>query len=368
MKKENVVGKHLRKEAENKGGATMEHKQIIKGEYVFTPCKNAFNAKTSYWLSKRGYTLSTYAFTPMNATDLSFQLDNADAYINHYENVLHNANKSSEIKNLACEIVDMFDDMLDQKDITVPDEDDDQKDADNSARLYGMTYWTLVDQVQEMLDNEIFKGAISREMERHDRTRDVEEYLRGLYESNNLVAWKYEYAIGNPVVIEEILILFDKYEDCNTAYNITMEIVVEKVMGAIVLDDSIVEYLWERFGDILVDDEECILDDFIGFNAGVNKEAVWSWFNKHYSKGIAALINKQFYTWDDLYQRAEGAACGEPELNAKDNARWILTEIIKEITGVDVDECEIPEEAIEKFLEESDREYLFDEDGNLREA
>lgn len=73
------------------------------------------------------------------------------------------------------------------------------------------------------------------------------------------------------------------------------------------------------------------------------------------------------YTWDDLYKRADGAACGDPELKAKDNARFVLTEIIKELEGYDIDECEIPEEEIEYFLEKSDREYLFDEDGNLVE-
>lgn len=73
------------------------------------------------------------------------------------------------------------------------------------------------------------------------------------------------------------------------------------------------------------------------------------------------------YTWDDLYKRADGAACGNPELKAKDNARFILTEIIKELEGYDIDECEIPEEEIDLFLENADREYLFDEDGNLVE-
>lgn len=71
------------------------------------------------------------------------------------------------------------------------------------------------------------------------------------------------------------------------------------------------------------------------------------------------------YTWDDLYERAEGTGCGDPELRAKDNARGILTDIIKEQTGIDVDECEIPEEEIESFLEKAGREYLFDENGSL---
>lgn len=73
------------------------------------------------------------------------------------------------------------------------------------------------------------------------------------------------------------------------------------------------------------------------------------------------------YTWDDLYERADGKGHWEPELKAKDNARWILTGIIEELKGYNIDECECPEEEIENFLWESDKEYLFDEDGNLVE-
>lgn len=38
-------------------------RQVIRGEYVATPIKNAFNNKTSYWLSKDGCTLALYMFT-----------------------------------------------------------------------------------------------------------------------------------------------------------------------------------------------------------------------------------------------------------------------------------------------------------------
>lgn len=38
-------------------------RQVIRGDYVATPVKNAFNNKTSYWLSKRGCTVSIYMFT-----------------------------------------------------------------------------------------------------------------------------------------------------------------------------------------------------------------------------------------------------------------------------------------------------------------
>jgi len=48
----------------------MKHRQIIVGEYVFTPCKNAFNNKVSYWVSKDGCSIAVYAFTPWDSQNL----------------------------------------------------------------------------------------------------------------------------------------------------------------------------------------------------------------------------------------------------------------------------------------------------------
>lgn len=41
-------------------------RQVIIGEYVAMPIKNAFNNKTSYWLSKKDCMLSIYMFTVEN--------------------------------------------------------------------------------------------------------------------------------------------------------------------------------------------------------------------------------------------------------------------------------------------------------------
>lgn len=42
----------------------------IYGEYVLTPCQNAFNSKKSYWLSKKDFMLAVYCFTPIDRSDL----------------------------------------------------------------------------------------------------------------------------------------------------------------------------------------------------------------------------------------------------------------------------------------------------------
>lgn len=74
-----------------KGGNFMEHKQIILGDYVFIPCKNAFNNKVSYWVSKKDCMIAIYAFTPTSKRDLDFHTteDVLRSYINVFESKLN---------------------------------------------------------------------------------------------------------------------------------------------------------------------------------------------------------------------------------------------------------------------------------------
>lgn len=58
-------------------------------------------------------------------------------------------------RELAVAILNVFEDMLEQKGITIPDEDDDQRTPDNDARLYGMTYALLEDAITEILEPEL---------------------------------------------------------------------------------------------------------------------------------------------------------------------------------------------------------------------
>ena len=65
----------------------MANQQYVFGEYVFSPCKNAFNNKTSYWITKDGVTVGVYAFTPINEEDLTKHLKNRDAYIKLFDTI-----------------------------------------------------------------------------------------------------------------------------------------------------------------------------------------------------------------------------------------------------------------------------------------
>ena len=72
------------------GKKMKELKQIIYGEYVATPIKNAFNNKTAYWLSKKDCTIAVYMFTVeswMQEKDVEAQLDerSLSSYIKLFE-------------------------------------------------------------------------------------------------------------------------------------------------------------------------------------------------------------------------------------------------------------------------------------------
>lgn len=56
-------------------------------------------------------------------------------------------------KGIAIMILDLFEEMLDEKGIQIPDED--RTGDDSEAALYGMTYGKLEDQITAILANYI---------------------------------------------------------------------------------------------------------------------------------------------------------------------------------------------------------------------
>ena len=67
-------------------------KQIIRGDYVFTPIQNAFNNKFAYWISKKEYTIALYCFTVYSESDLKGQTtpDVLDSYIRYFKSKVEN--------------------------------------------------------------------------------------------------------------------------------------------------------------------------------------------------------------------------------------------------------------------------------------
>lgn len=75
-------------------------------------------------------------------------------------------------------------------------------------------------------------------------------------------------------------------------------------------------------------------------------------------------FDEQLYTWDELYERADGTGCGDPELKAKDYARTFFEDVILKNTGCDINACECPEQEIEDCIAEHGEAY-FTEDGEF---
>ena len=69
------------------------------------------------------------------------------------------------------------------------------------------------------------------------------------------------------------------------------------------------------------------------------------------------------YTWDDLYDRADGAAFGEDTLKAKDEARWQVRCFAMELGEDDLENAGCPEDTVEDYCKKYD--IWFDERGNI---
>ena len=58
---------------------------------------------------------------------------------------------------------------------------------------------------------------------------------------------------------------------------------------SIAFDDSELETLWELFGDVPINNDDEIEEDFIDFPAGTYRFEIWHWFDERCSKGVKAL-------------------------------------------------------------------------------
>ena len=61
---------------------------VVRGDYVLTSHRNAFNDKTSWWLSKKGCTVAVYCFSASSQKEVEYQLGGIDGYIKILEAAL----------------------------------------------------------------------------------------------------------------------------------------------------------------------------------------------------------------------------------------------------------------------------------------
>ena len=60
-----------------------------------------------------------------------------------------------KLREYSTEIVELFEALLEKHDITIPDED--RTGDESEARLYGLTYWDLEDEVVHILSKLILR-------------------------------------------------------------------------------------------------------------------------------------------------------------------------------------------------------------------
>ena len=76
---------YLRERAEQFPWKPDNKGNYIYGDYVLTKVNNAFNDKSSYWISKRGSIRAYYCFTYLNEEDLKKQLKDTGSWISYFE-------------------------------------------------------------------------------------------------------------------------------------------------------------------------------------------------------------------------------------------------------------------------------------------
>lgn len=59
--------------------------------------------------------------------------------------------------------------------------------------------------------------------------------------------------------------------------------------------DEEIEWIWDEFEDVLFIEEEngrlVLAANWRDFEAGIDRETIWHWFDKQHSKGINWLLN-----------------------------------------------------------------------------
>ena len=71
--------------------------------------------------------------------------------------------------DIAARIVENFENILNEQDITLTSPEDDEKEPDNAARLYGSTYCDLLDATESIVIQTLEQAGVSRDKYITDR-------------------------------------------------------------------------------------------------------------------------------------------------------------------------------------------------------
>lgn len=146
---------------------------------------------------------------------------------------------------------------------------------------------------------------------------------------------------------------------------------VEEILG--VLDGkerrkSETKRFVDRLAEVSAKMEEPLAKNFDEFEryalenkVGVSEEDYRSFLDSYKARSESA--DKGVLTWDDICFSALGTGFGNEFLDGKDSARGEIGEYAKRVYGLDIEEDDFPEEAIERFLEEHPELDRFTPDG-----
>ena len=66
-------------------------------------------------------------------------------------------------RDIAAQIVENFENVLEEQDITLTSPEDDEKEPDNAARLYGSTYCSLLDVTEAIIIQTLEQVGVSHD-------------------------------------------------------------------------------------------------------------------------------------------------------------------------------------------------------------
>lgn len=155
------------------------------------------------------------------------------------------------------------------------------------------------------------------------------------------------------------------------------------------LSDKDIEKAWESLenepfttngsGEQVLDDD----NGWFGFSKGTSQQEIWHWFDTHYSKGVAYLVNdyepeenidknitkenktmaeEETISWDEIQHNADGTHWNDEALAVKNRAKEQAVEFANEI-GEEIDANN--EDSIEDFIKGYD--IYFQQDGAMAE-
>lgn len=56
-----------------------------------------------------------------------------------------------------------------------------------------------------------------------------------------------------------------------------------------------IEKIWNELGNIPIDEDECIEEEFLHFEIGTHRETIWHWFEEEFNLSVAEdlMFNKK---------------------------------------------------------------------------